>query len=134
MQSRPGVASLVAGGTGAVRVGLGVLLLARPEVMPLALGVPWRTAAALGWLGRMTGAREVALGAAVLVQLPRAAGRSAEPSHWVAAAAGCDGCDALVLAAAVRAGQVHRLTGTAGAVSAVAAATAGALAAAALRR
>ncbi|MCU1691379.1 MAG: hypothetical protein JWM64_470 [Frankiales bacterium] len=99
-----------------VRVGAGLVMLARPPSVGQVLGSREPAAA---WAVRMLGAREVALGLAVL--------GSGTPSSLLAGA-GSDAVDALVLGTALRRGELGRtrltraLAGacTAGAVTATA--------------
>ena len=91
-------ARLVAAG----RVALGVGMVARPELLPKMLGVDSGTAGRMAWLGRMFGAREVALGAGLLL-----AGRENE-REWLLGSALCDAVDAVAFAEAARRGVVRR--------------------------
>ena len=92
-------ARLVAAG----RVALGVGMIARPDLMPRLLGVDSGTAGRMGWLGRMFGAREVALGAGLLAA--ERAGSSTD--EWLLAGALSDGIDAVAFAEAARRGLVR---------------------------
>src|SRR5206468_1848596 len=98
--------SRLAGQLGAVRVGLGATMLARPMLLPRPLGVDRLTATRVDWLVRMAGARDLALGAGTL-----AARRSGGLRTWLLAALGSDVADAIVLTQAVRRGQVGRIAG-----------------------
>ena len=95
-------ARLVAAG----RVAVGVGMLVRPDLLPKVLGVDSGTAERMGWLGRMFGAREVALGAGLLA----AQGTDAERG-WVLGGALSDAADALAFAGAARRGVVRPLLG-----------------------
>jgi len=98
-------ARLVAAG----RVAAGVGFLARPDLFPKMLGVDSGTAARMSWLGRMFGAREVALGAGLLL-----AGRSPEAARpWLLGGVVADAVDAVALGAAVRSGVVRAPVGLA---------------------
>lgn len=93
-------ARLVAAG----RVALGVGMVARPELFPKVLGIDSGTAARMGWFGRMFGAREVALGAGLLL-----AGRNGSGEReWLLAGAVSDAVDAAAFAEALRRGLVRR--------------------------
>lgn len=92
-------ARLIAAG----RVAIGVGTLARPDLFPRLLGVDSGTAARMAWLGRMFGAREVALGLGLL----RASGPTAE-REWLLGGAISDAVDAVAFAGALRAGVVRR--------------------------
>ena len=96
-------ARLVAAG----RVALGVVMVARPDLLPRLLGVDSGTAGRMSWLGRMFGAREVALGAGLLAVGPE------REREWLLGAALCDAVDAVAFAEAARRGVVRRaLAGT----------------------
>lgn len=95
--------------TAAGRVAAGVGLLARPDLFPRMLGVDSGTAARMSWLGRMFGAREVALGAGLLL-----AGRAGgDPRPWLLGAALSDAVDVVALGSAVRRGVVRAPAGLA---------------------
>jgi hypothetical protein len=104
----------------AVRAGLGLVMLARPMLVPRPLGVDRITAGRVDWLVRMAGVRDLALGAGGL-----AAARTGGQRSWVLAGALSDAGDALILGRAVRRGQVGRVLGSGAALSAVAAAALG---------
>ncbi|HVF03413.1 MAG TPA: hypothetical protein VNA20_01095 [Frankiaceae bacterium] len=105
-------ARLVAAG----RVALGVGMVARPDLLPKLLGVDSGTASRMSWLGRMFGAREIALGAGLLV-----AGRDRE-GEWLLGAALSDAVDAVAFAEAARRGVVRPALGGAFTVTAATAA------------
>ena len=88
---------------------MGVSLLVSPTMLAKSLGVDSTTAARLTWLGRMLGARELALGAGTLVALRR----GQDTREWALAGAFSDAVDAAVLAAAVARGHVRPVHGTA---------------------
>lgn len=115
--------SRLAAQLGAIRVGLGAVMLARPLLLPRPLGIDGVTARRVEWLVRMAGARDLALGAGTL-----AAGRAGGQRTWVAAALASDAADALVLSQAIRRGQIGRVMGGAAALSAVVAAALGVVA------
>lgn len=98
-------ARLVAAG----RVLMGVGALARPRMLPSVLGVDSGTAERMSWLTRMFGAREIALGAGVLLSRSPEARR-----EWVLGGVLSDAADALALAAAVRRGVVRGALGAGG--------------------
>jgi hypothetical protein len=89
--------------TAAGRVALGLGMLARPEVLPRLLGVDTGTARRMSWLGRMFGAREVALGAGLLLARRAPDGER----DWLLGAALSDGADAVAFLAAARQGVVR---------------------------
>lgn len=108
----------------ATRAGVGVSMLAAPSLLPRTLGVDSTTAARLGWMTRMVGARELALGAGTLVALRR--GRRVE--EWALAQVLCDAVDALAVGSATARGHVRRLPGGAVAATAASATALGAVA------
>src|SRR3954468_20843013 len=83
--------SRLAAQLGAVRVGLGVAMLARPLLLPRPLGIDAVTAGRVDWLVRMAGARDLALGAGTL-----AASKTGGQRSWVAAGLASDVADAVV--------------------------------------
>ena len=115
--------SRLAAQLGAVRVGLGVVMLTRPLLVPRPLGIDRLTSGRVDWLVRMAGARDLALGAGTL-----AARRTGGLRVWLLATLGSDVADAVILADAVRTRKVGRITGGAAALSAVVAAGLGAYA------
>ena len=114
--------SRLAAQLGAVRVGLGLAMLARPLLLPRPLGVDSLTASRVDWLVRMAGARDLALGAGTL-----AAVRSGGVRTWLLACAASDTADAVILTQAVRRGRVGRIMGGGAALSAVVAVALGAV-------
>jgi hypothetical protein len=108
---------------GAVRVGLGTVMLVRPLLVPRPLGVDSVTARRVDWLVRMTGARDLALGAGTL-----AATRTGGLRTWLLAALASDAADAVILTDAIRRGRIGRIMGGGAALSAIAAVAAGAVA------
>lgn len=88
-------------GSGALRMGVGAVLLARPAMLPKALGVDSVTAAKVSWLSPMIGARDLAIGAGLV----QAARRGADPVPWLLAAVLADAVDALAFSGAVRKGH-----------------------------
>lgn len=106
-------ARLVAAG----RVAVGVGMVARPTLLPKMLGVDTGSAERTAFLGRMLGAREIALGAGLLLARGPAGERG-----WLLGAALSDAVDGVAFAAAARRGVVRPvLAGTC--VAAAAAAT-----------
>ena len=105
---------------GAVRTGVGTVMLLAPHVLPQLLGVDAAARARTSWLVQMLGVRELALGIGVL-----AADRSGGARPWAVASSACDLVDAVVVGAAVRRGAVHPSWGSAVAVSALGAGLAG---------
>lgn len=105
---RPAVARAVAG----VRVAVGAAMVARPTWLLRPLGVDTVTANRLAWLARLTGGRDLVLGAGAL-------GASADARRlWTLAAAAADSLDAVTLAAAVRRRQIPAVSGGLAALSA----------------
>lgn len=103
-----------------VRTGIGTVMLLAPQLLPHVLGVDAASRARTSWLVQMVGAREVALGAGVLV-----ADRSGAGRVWAVAGSACDLADALVVGGAVRRGAVSPAWGGAVALSALAAGSVG---------
>jgi hypothetical protein len=101
---------------GLLRVGVGLGLLARPSVLPQAMGVDSSTAARIGWLVQMAGARDAAIGAGLV----HAARTRRDPVPWVLAGAVCDAVDAVAFALAAARGRVRPALGAAAAASGVA--------------
>jgi hypothetical protein len=119
LQHLPGLPSAEV--VGLIRAGAGVVMLARPTVLPRLLGADSATAARVTWLTQMLGAREVALGAgAVLAQRRGGAGART----WLYAGVLADSLDAAAVTAAVVRGRASRLTGAGVVVTAAAAAAA----------
>jgi hypothetical protein len=105
------------------RVLAGAGMLARPELLPRLAGVDAATAARVAWLGRMLGAREVALGAGTLVALRRGSGAESGAGSWLLGSALSDAVDAVAFGGAVARGHVRPVFGAL--VTATAAAGAG---------
>jgi hypothetical protein len=112
-------ARLVAAG----RVAVGMVSLARPDLLPRLLGVDTGTARRMTWLGRMFGAREVALGAGLLM-----AGDGAAERGWVLGGVVSDAGDVLALGGALREGSVSRTFGGLSVLTAAAATGVGVMA------
>ena len=89
------------------RLGVGAVLLARPQLLPRTVGIDSATAARTSWLVQMLGAREVALGLGALHELRRGDGRASR--LWLTAGLLSDATDALVVTAALRRGRMDRL-------------------------
>jgi hypothetical protein len=97
------------------RVGLGLAILASPR---LALGSTYGAAAGVpeaAAIGRMLGAREVALGGGAAI----ATGEQRGSANWVSMIAVADGIDAVVNLSMRRLGWRARLLGVVAAASAV---------------
>jgi len=105
------------------RTGAGAVMLARPRLMPRAMGVDSATAAKTAWLVQMLGAREIALGVGTLVTLRSGDARAART--WLAAGVVSDGLDAVAVGAAVLSGRLSKPVGGAVVVTALAAAAGG---------
>ena len=86
------------------RTAVGVSMLTQPGLGPALLGVDRATRNRLAWVVQMLGAREVALGVGALVARK-------ERRLWLAAGVLSDAADAVVVAAALRKGQVKTSTG-----------------------
>lgn len=99
---RPGPAAL-----GILRCAFGLGMMLDPSRLARMLGTDRRTAADTGWLTRMVGAREIALGVGTLTDLRR----GSDPAPWLVAQALADGGDALALLAALRRGRVGTAAG-----------------------
>lgn len=84
------------------RTASGVTMLARPGLLPRALGTDTASAARSSWTVRMLGARELALGLGTTRALRR--GDAAETRGWLVAGLISDALDAVALSAAVRRG------------------------------
>ena len=97
-------ARLVAAG----RVAAGIGMITRPELLPKVLGVDSGSAERTAFLGRMLGAREVALGAGLLLSRSTAGERD-----WLLGAALSDGVDGVAFAMAARRGVVRPVLATA---------------------
>ena len=95
-------ARLIAAG----RVALGVGFLLRPGAMPRLMGIDSGTVERTSWFGRMFGAREVALGAGLLL-----AGSPEEERRWLLGGALSDAVDAVAFAEALRRGLVRTAVG-----------------------
>lgn len=91
------------------RTGAGVVMVARPRLLPQALGVDSATATRTAWVVQMVGAREIALGLGTLTALRAPDGRAART--WVAAGVLSDGLDVLAIGAAVLRGRLSRPVG-----------------------
>lgn len=89
---------------GLLRLGVGALLLARPDTAARALGVDRVTARRTAWLGSLVAVREVALGLGALQAGGHDPGRTAP---WVAAQAVADAGDAVAFLSAAARGQVR---------------------------
>jgi hypothetical protein len=92
-------------GLGLFRAALGAAVLVRPADLPKALGVDSATAERITYLGRMIGARDIALGLGTV----DAAHRRVDPSIWLLGSALCDLTDAVAFAAAGARGTANRV-------------------------
>lgn len=97
----------------AIRVALGAGMAVRPALLPRVAGVDRSTAGSLGWLVRMLGDRELALGLGALV--------SRGAPGWVAAGLLSDAGDAATLLAAARSGALSPVLAVLGASTSVSA-------------
>ena len=103
-------------------MGIGAGLMARPSTLPRALGVDAGTARQVGWATSMVGARDLAIGAGLLM----AVRRRSDPRPWLAAAAFSDAADAVAFSSAVARGRANALSGLGSAAVAVLGVVAGA--------
>lgn len=87
---------------GLARCLLGAGMLAAPDRLARGLGTDRVTARDTGWLTRMIGGRELALGVGTLIAVRRSQGLAG----WLYAQALADAGDAVALAGALRAGVV----------------------------
>ena len=104
LQLGNGVGGRLGGRTalGAIRTGIGVVMVAQPSLLPRILGADRVTAERVSWLTRMVGIREIAIGSGTVA----APGRG-----WILAGIASDIGDGLSVASAVRARHVNRVTG-----------------------
>lgn len=115
---------------GLTRVVIGTGLLVSPVGLARGLGIDAETARRVGWMARMAGAREVALGLGTLQ-----AWRRDEPlDGWVAGQAISDGVDAVAFAVTAARGDVGPARGWGLAAFAASGAVSEAVMAARLRR
>ena len=98
------------------RAGVGLIMIARPRVLPELLGVDSATSVRMGWSTQMLGARELAVGLGTLAALRWPDRRAAR--LWLAGGVLCDAVDALAVGGALAKGRVSKASG--GAVVAVA--------------
>ena len=91
------------------RAAVGVSMLARPTLLPRALGVDSATAKRMAWSSQMLGARELALGLGTWTALRQQNARAAR--LWLMAGLLSDAVDALAVGAAAASGRVNRLAG-----------------------
>lgn len=111
------------------RVGIGIGLLVSPVGLARGLGIDAETARRVGWMARMAGAREVALGLGCL----QAWRRGDALDGWVAGQALSDGVDAVAFAVTAARGDVGPVRGWALSLFAASGAVAEAVTAARLR-
>jgi hypothetical protein len=91
---------------GAMRMGAGLLLVLRPQVLAAFLGLAGGEPAS-SWLPRLVAVREVALGAgAVAASRP-----NADPWPWLMTIAAVDGAEAAVLAVGLKRGALDAAGG-----------------------
>ena len=111
------------------RVVIGAAALAAPVASLRFLGADTGTARRVGWLTRMTGARDAVLGTGAL-----AADEGPARAAWVLGGALADAADAVIMLAALRSGRLRGIVPSAVAAGAVVAAAGGAGEALRLRR
>ena len=105
------------------RTGAGVVMLARPRLLPETMGVDSASAAKTGWIVQMLGAREVALGLGTLAALRTRDGRATRT--WVLAGVLSDAVDVVAVGAAVTGGRLSKAAGGAVVLTALSATLAG---------
>jgi hypothetical protein len=93
---------LLTAGVGLGRAAMGAAVLVRPGGLPKFLGVSQSASEQVGWLVRMFGARDAALG----LGAAWAALRGGPTRPWLLAQAAGDGTDALVFALGARSGSM----------------------------
>ena len=98
---------VVVWGLGITRIVIGTGLLISPVGLARGLGIDAPTAKRVGWLARVAGAREIAIGAGTIHAL-----RRGQPvDAWIAAQAFCDGVDAVAFAVTAFRGDVGAVRG-----------------------
>jgi hypothetical protein len=96
------IPDLVYPALGITRVVIGTGLLVSPVGLARGLGIDAQTARRVGWMARIAGAREVAIGLGTL----RAWRREEPLDGWIAAQAISDGVDAVAFAVTAARGDV----------------------------
>jgi peptide-methionine (R)-S-oxide reductase len=96
------IPDLVYPALGITRVVIGAGLLVSPVGLARGLGIDAQTARRVGWMARIAGAREVAIGLGTL----RAWRRDEPMEGWIAAQAISDGVDAVAFAVTAARGDV----------------------------
>jgi NADH:ubiquinone oxidoreductase subunit K len=130
---RPGVRpvpSSVVPALGITRLVIGAGMIGNPAGLGRALGLDGNAAREAGWLARLAGAREIAIGLGTLV----AWRRGAPTAGWVAAQAISDGSDAVAFAVVAAQGKITASRGWAMGLFALSGAVSEALTAIALNR
>lgn len=92
---------------GVTRVVIGIGLLVSPVGLARGLGIDEQTARRVGWMARIAGAREIAIGLGTV----RAWARKEPMTGWVAAQAISDGVDAVAFSVTAARGDVGRVRG-----------------------
>ncbi len=124
------VPDAVVWGLGMTRIVIGAGLIVSPVGLARGLGIDAVTARKVGWMARVAGAREMAIGAGTLLAL-----RRGDPvDGWVAAQAFSDGVDAVAFATSAARGDVAPVRGWGLALFAASGSISEALAVAAMRR
>lgn len=95
-------AELVAVAVPASRIAVAATMVAAPTMTVRSLGSDTATARSVSFLTRMMAVRDGALGAGGVF-----AARRGQAAPWLLAAAACDATDAVVVAAALRAGRLR---------------------------
>lgn len=101
------VPAMVYPALGVTRIAIGLGLIVSPAGLARGLGIDEATARRVGWMARIAGAREVAIGLGTL----RAWQRAEPMAGWVAAQAISDGVDAVAFAVTAARGDVGAARG-----------------------
>jgi hypothetical protein len=101
------VPSMIYPALGVTRVVIGLGLIASPVGLARGLGIDAPTAKRVGWMARIAGARELAIGLGTL----RAWQRQEPMAGWVAAQGISDGVDAVAFAVTAARGDVGAVRG-----------------------
>lgn len=99
--------SVVYPALGIARIGIGVGLLVSPVGLARGLGIDAATAKRVGWMARIAGARELAIGLGTI----RAWHRGEPMTGWLAAQAISDGVDSIAFAVTASRGDVGAVRG-----------------------
>ncbi len=100
---------------GILRVAIGSTIMARPSLLPTAVGVDSVTAAKVRWLSLMVGARDLVIGAGLV----DAVYRRQDPRPWLGAGLAADIADVVGFTSALATGAANPVTGTGSALMAM---------------